>query len=51
MVRMAFSDFTVIEELLKVLLMDISMPLNRLSVITTDGMPIMMGSTCVFIAH
>ncbi|XP_077677617.1 general transcription factor II-I repeat domain-containing protein 2A-like [Eretmochelys imbricata] len=68
LVRMVFSDFTVKEELLKVLPMkgrtkgediynlfksyatSISMPLHKLSVITTDGAPAMMGSTNGFIA-
>jgi hypothetical protein len=31
--------------------MENSIPLNRLSVITTDGMPTMTGSASVFIAH
>uniref|UniRef100_K7FGN3 HAT C-terminal dimerisation domain-containing protein n=1 Tax=Pelodiscus sinensis TaxID=13735 RepID=K7FGN3_PELSI len=49
MVRMEFSDFTVKEELLKLLPMK-GMPLYKLSVITTDGAPAMMGSTNGFIA-
>ncbi|XP_023232148.1 zinc finger BED domain-containing protein 5-like [Centruroides sculpturatus] len=68
MVRMVFSDFTVKEDLLKILPMkgrttgediykifityakSIDMPLQKLSAITTDGAPAMVGNVNGFIA-